>query len=69
VQRARGIHDRVITLDTHVDINPGNFRLGAPNYTERRSTQVNIPKMEEGGLDAAFLIVYVGQNPSFTAEA
>ena len=69
VQRARGIHDRVITLDTHVDINPNNFRLGAPNYKERLSTQVNIPKMEEGGLDAAFLIVYVGQNPSFTPEA
>jgi membrane dipeptidase len=67
-QRARAIHDRVITLDTHVDINPGNFQVGTPNYKDRLGTQVNIPKMEEGGLDAAFLIVYVGQNPSFTAE-
>jgi membrane dipeptidase len=69
VARARAIHDRVITLDTHVDINPGNFRVGQPNYRERLNTQVNIPKMEEGGLDAAFLIVYVGQNPSFSPEA
>ena len=68
-QRARAIHDRVITLDTHVDINPSNFRVGSPNYKDRLNTQVNVPKMEEGGLDAAFLIVYVGQNPSFTPEA
>jgi len=69
VASARDIHSRVITLDTHVDINPGNFRVGQPNYKDRLSTQVNIPKMEEGGLDAAFLIVYVGQNPVFSPEA
>jgi membrane dipeptidase len=67
--RARAIHDRVITLDTHVDINPSNFRMGERNYKDRLSTQVNIPKMEEGGLDAAFLIVYVGQGAAFTPEA
>ncbi len=69
VARARAIHDRVITLDTHVDINPVNFRLGERNYKDRLTTQVNIPKMVEGGLDAAFLIVYVGQTPSFSPEA
>lgn len=61
VARARAIHDRVMTLDTHVDINPANF-TAARNYTERLSTQVNLPKMEEGGLDAVFFIVYVGQD-------
>jgi membrane dipeptidase len=63
VARARGIHDRVITLDTHVDINAANFQLASPNYADRLDTQVNLPKMEEGGLDAAFFIVYVGQGP------
>ncbi|HEX5580538.1 MAG TPA: dipeptidase [Gemmatimonadaceae bacterium] len=64
VERARAIHDRVMTLDTHVDINPANFRAGAPNYAGRLPrTQVDVAKMEEGGLDAAFLIVYVGQTP------
>ena len=62
VARARAIHDRVLTLDTHVDINPRNFTATAPNYTTRLTTQVNVPKMEEGGLDAVFLIVYVGQD-------
>ncbi|MBM3808634.1 MAG: membrane dipeptidase [Acidimicrobiia bacterium] len=62
IQRARAIHDRVITLDTHADINPDNFTRQR-NYTQRLETQVNLPKMKEGGLDAAFFIVYVGQGP------
>ena len=60
VKRARAIHERVITLDTHDDINPDNFTR-QKNYTQRLETQVNLPKMVEGGLDASFLIVYVGQ--------
>ncbi|MGE3958899.1 MAG: dipeptidase [Vicinamibacterales bacterium] len=60
VRRARAIHDRVITLDTHNDIEPENF-TAAKNYTQRLDTQVNLPKMIEGGLDASFFIVYVGQ--------
>ena len=60
VKRARVIHERVITLDTHVDINPTNFTRER-NYTQDLPIQVNLPKMLSGGLDAAFLIVYVGQ--------
>jgi membrane dipeptidase len=59
-KRARAIHERVITLDTHDDINPNNF-TAARNYTQDLPTQVNLPKMITGGLDAAFFIVYVGQ--------
>src|SRR5688500_19420691 len=66
LQKARAIHDRVITFDTHADINPDNFTR-QKNYTQRLETQVNLPKMVEGGLDAAFFIVYVGQGP-LTAE-
>jgi membrane dipeptidase len=68
--RARAIHDRVLTLDTHVDINPANFQLGKPNYASELPgrQQVDLVKMERGGLDAAFLIVYVGQSPDLTPE-
>jgi len=66
--RARAIHERVITLDTHVDINPGNF-TAERNYTQRLSTKVDLPKMEEGGYDAVFFAVYVGQRDDFTPEA
>lgn len=64
VARARAIHDRVMTLDTHVDISPAAFGREGPNYvTGIARNQVDLPKMEAGGLDAAFLIVYVGQSP------
>lgn len=63
VAKAKAIHERVITLDTHVDIDPRHFTATPPNYTQAIDTQVNLPKMEKGGLDAAFFIVYVGQGP------
>jgi microsomal dipeptidase-like Zn-dependent dipeptidase len=62
VATARAIHDRVITIDTHNDINPSNFSAER-NYTMDLNTQVNIPKMESGGLDVSWMIVYVGQGP------
>ena len=60
INKARAIHDKVIALDTHDDINPENF-TAERNYTQRLDTQVNLPKMVEGGLDAIFMVVYVGQ--------
>ena len=62
IKKARAIHDKAIALDTHVDINPSGF-TAERNYTQRLETQVNLPKMVDGGLDAVFLIVYVGQPP------
>ncbi len=57
-----------MTLDTHVDINPSNFRADTLNYAARLPrTQVDVTKMEEGGLDAAFLVVYVGQTTQLDA--
>ncbi len=61
VEKAKAIHERVITLDTHDDINIGNF-TDSINYTQRLDNQVNLPKMEEGGLDVAWFIVYTGQD-------
>src|SRR5688500_5655943 len=69
ITKARGIHERVITLDTHDDIQVNNFRAEC-NYTMRLTTQVNLPKMKEGGLDVSFFIVYVGQqDPRNVADA
>jgi membrane dipeptidase len=62
IKKARAIHERVITLDTHDDIGVDNF-TPERNYTQRLDTQVNLPKMQEGGLDVAFFVVYVGQGP------
>ncbi|MGI9549605.1 MAG: dipeptidase [Aurantibacter sp.] len=59
-ERAKRIHESVITIDTHDDINVKNF-TDSVNYTQRLETQVNLPKMVEGGLDVAWFIVYTGQ--------
>jgi len=65
--RARAIHARVLSIDTHVDISPANFRLDAPNYGGLLPrTQVDLTKMEQGGLGGAFLVVYVGQSDDLT---
>ena len=61
VERALDIHDRVITLDTHADIDTSNFTPDN-NYTSDLDTQVNLPKMEQGGLDVAWFIVYTAQS-------
>jgi membrane dipeptidase len=60
VEKARKIHREVITLDTHVDIDTKNF-TETVNYTQNLPTQVNLPKMRQGGLDVSWLIVYTGQ--------
>ncbi|MYH52328.1 MAG: membrane dipeptidase [Gemmatimonadetes bacterium] len=58
--RAREIHDRVITLDTHIDISTSNF-TAERNYTMDLPTQATLPKMEAGGLDVGWFIVYTSQ--------
>ena len=50
----------IITMDTHDDINVENFTESL-NYTMNTDTQVNLPKMIEGGLDVAWFVVYTGQ--------
>ncbi len=61
--KARAIHAKVLSIDTHVDISPANFSATGPNYTQKLPrTQVDLVKMEEGGLVGAFLVVYVGQS-------
>src|SRR5215470_14148583 len=62
IAKAKQIHDRVIKLDTHNDIEPANFTPDC-NYKMRLTTQVNLPKMVEGDMDVTFMIVYVGQGP------
>jgi membrane dipeptidase len=71
IARARGIHERAIVLDTHNDINPANF-TAERNYTMDLPSQVTLPKMEAGGTDVSWMVVYAGQGdltPEGFAEA
>lgn len=58
-RRAKEIHGRIFTLDTHADlpdVYEDGYRLG-----RRADNQVNLAKMQEGMLDGTFLISYLGQ--------
>jgi membrane dipeptidase len=71
VATARAIHERVLTIDTHIDFEPAHVTAEC-NYTRRLVTQANLPKMRDGGLDAAFFVVQVPQGlltPAGYAEA
>jgi membrane dipeptidase/D-alanyl-D-alanine dipeptidase len=60
LEKAKKIHENVITIDTHDDFNVNNFTKER-NYTMDLENQVTLPKMEAGGLDVAWFIVYTGQ--------
>lgn len=57
--QAQAIHQRVMALDTHVDI-PLNFATSEHDPLDA-DAQVNLLSMRSGGLDTVFFIVYVGQ--------
>ena len=60
VAHARAIHERVLTLDSHVDI-PFVFGTELADPGVDGSWQVDLSKMSAGGLDGGFFVVYVGQ--------
>ncbi|MFT4670776.1 MAG: membrane dipeptidase [Pseudohongiellaceae bacterium] len=57
----RAFHERLNTVDTHVDI-PRNYATPLVDATLQSRLQVDIPKMKKGGLDTAFFVVYVDQS-------
>ena len=60
IKNARAIHEKVIVLDSHIDFEPADLN-SERNYTQRVVTQFNLPNMIDGGLDALFFVIYVGQ--------
>ncbi|MCB0650651.1 MAG: dipeptidase [Saprospiraceae bacterium] len=59
--RAKAIHEKVLVMDTHIDINTKNF-TDTVNYTQELDNQVTLPKMHEGGLDCAWFVVFTSQD-------
>jgi membrane dipeptidase len=65
--RARAIHERIIVLDTHLDT-PANFSRPGWDIMDRHSyetdrSQVDYPRMVEGGLDGGFWAIFTAQGP------
>lgn len=67
VKKVRKIHKQVLTLDTHADApimmqQPG-FDVGVAHDTKRDQSQIDFPRMKQGGMDAMFFAVYTSQGP------
>jgi membrane dipeptidase len=60
LQHARAIHERVLTLDSHIDFAPADL-VSERNYTQRLDTQFNLPNMIDGGLEGLFFSIFVAQ--------
>ncbi|NCP11184.1 MAG: membrane dipeptidase [Sphingomonadales bacterium] len=61
----RALHDRLLVLDSHLD-SPMHFGRVGWDITQRHSeagdgTQLDLPRMVEGGLDGGFFVVYMPQ--------
>lgn len=70
--KADSIHRAVFSLDTHGDLpnlmsNRPDFDVSKWNDVHTTRSQIDLPRMQHGGLDGIFLAVYVGQGPR-TAE-
>lgn len=58
-------HEQMLTLDTHLDTpelfeHPG-FNFNRWHDRDFDKSQVDIPRMEQGGLDGGFFVIYTGQ--------
>jgi membrane dipeptidase len=64
---ANAVHERVLTIDTHVDtptfLLRNGWDIGVGHHPEDDFSQVDIPRMDQGALDAAFFAVYLDQGP------
>jgi membrane dipeptidase len=66
-ESAAGLHDRLLVMDTHLDT-PANFSKAdfdilADNPSVLGNVQVDLPKMQRGGLDGGFWVIFTPQGP------
>jgi membrane dipeptidase len=59
-QEAQRIHDKLLVLDSHVDI-PLDYGAGRSDPGVDGDTQVDLPKLENGGVGAAVFAVFTKQ--------
>jgi membrane dipeptidase len=65
------VHEQLLTLDTHLDT-PANFATEGWDIMQRHAyaedfSQVDYPRMVEGGLDGGFWAIYTPQGPRTAA--
>jgi len=66
-KKARAIHSRILTLDTHADapinLQKDGFDIGIAHDVKKDGTQIDFPRMKQGKMDAMFFAVYMAQGP------
>ena len=69
-------HDEMLVIDTHLDIamrfDSGEWDFGERHRFEWDQSQVDLPRMIEGGLDGGFFVIYTAQGeltPAAYADA
>lgn len=64
-KRAARIHSSILTLDSHCDtpltILHSNLDMGIRNDPKTTRSKIDFPRMKEGGLDASFFAIFLGQ--------
>lgn len=64
-EKLHDFHQRVLTLDSHTDtplqFGRKGFDIGKKNDPYQGGGKIDFPRMKEGGLDAVFFAVFVGQ--------
>lgn len=67
IEKAARIHDRALTIDTHVDtplmLGRDDWSIDEAHDPRQGGGRVDFPRMEQGGLDAIFFAVYIRQGP------
>jgi membrane dipeptidase len=63
----RLMHDQMLVLDTHLDtpmlFERDGWRFGDYHELDWDASQVDIPRMEAGGLDGGFFVIYTESGP------
>ncbi len=66
-EKAARIHKNAFTLDSHTDaplrLMDANFDISKEHDAHKDGSKIDIPRMEKGGLDAAFFAVFISQGP------
>ena len=65
--KAKAIHEKALTIDTHVDIGGANYATPALDPGGPTNLKCDLVKMKAGGLDGVFLAAFVSQRPDLTA--
>jgi len=64
--KAARIHDQILTVDTHCDtplrLLRSDYNPGDKHDPRQGGGKVDFPRMKEGGLDAIFFAVFIGQD-------